>query len=86
MQRLDVQLEESHKRIKTAVQASGTTLTELYGVGPILACELIGYTGDVRRFTARDNFASSRTVPAWASCTSAARGPRAPIRLWSRRA
>jgi transposase len=58
VRRLDIQLKESHKRIKTAVQASGTTLTELYGVGPILACELIGYTGDVRRFTTRDKFAS----------------------------
>jgi hypothetical protein len=27
-------------------------------VGPILACGLIGYTGDVRRFTTRDKFAS----------------------------
>jgi transposase len=58
VRRLDAQLEESHKRIKTAVQASGTTLTELYGVGPTLASELIGYTGDVRRFTTRDKFAS----------------------------
>ena len=58
VERLDVQLKESHKRIKTAVKASGTSLTELYGVGPILACELIGYTGDVRRFTTRDKFAS----------------------------
>jgi len=58
VRRLDVQLKESHKRIKTAVRASGTSLTELYGVGPILACELIGYTGDVRRFTTRDQFAS----------------------------
>ena len=58
MKRLDVQLKASHKRIKPAVQASGTTLTDLYGVGPILACELIGYTGDVRRFTSRDQFAS----------------------------
>jgi transposase len=58
VERLDVQLKASHKRIKTAVKASGTSLTELYGVGPILACELIGYTGDVRRFTTRDQFAS----------------------------
>jgi transposase len=58
VKRLDVQLKESHKRIKTAVRASGTSLTELYGVGPILACALIGYTGDVRRFTTRDQFAS----------------------------
>ena len=58
VERLDVQLKESHRRIKVAVKASGTSLTELYGVGPILACELIGYTGDVRRFTTRDKFAS----------------------------
>jgi len=58
VERLDVQLKESHRRIKTAVKASGTSLTELYGVGPILACELVGYTGDVRRFTTRDQFAS----------------------------
>jgi len=58
VRRLDVQLKASHKRIKVAVRASGTTLIELYGVGPILACELIGYTGDVRRFASRDQFAS----------------------------
>ena len=58
VKRLDVQLKESHKRITTAVKASGTSLTELYGVGPILACALIGYTGDVRRFTTGDQFAS----------------------------
>ena len=56
--RLDAQLKESHQRIKTAAKASGTSLTDLYGVGPVLACELIGYTGDVRRFTTRDQFAS----------------------------
>ena len=27
-------------------------------MGPILACELIGYSGDIRRFTGRDQFAS----------------------------
>jgi transposase len=58
VKRLDGQLKASHKRIKTAVQASGTTLTDLYGVGPILACELIGYSGDIRRFKSRDQFAS----------------------------
>jgi len=37
VQRLDVQLQASHERVWTAVQASGTTLTDLCGVGPILA-------------------------------------------------
>ena len=58
VRRLDAQLKESHKRIKMAVKASGTSLTDVFGIGPILACALIGYTGDVSRFTNRDQFAS----------------------------
>ena len=42
----------------SAVKASGTSLTELFGVGPIIACMLIGYTGDVHRFANRDQFAA----------------------------
>ena len=56
--RLDTQLKESHRRIRVAVKASGTSLTELFGVGPIIACMLIGYTGDVHRFRNRDQFAA----------------------------
>jgi transposase len=56
--RLDVQLKESHRRIRAAVQASGSSLTELFGIGPIIACALIGYTGEVRRFRNRDQFAA----------------------------
>ena len=40
------------------MKASGTSLIELFGVGPIIACMLIGYTGDVRRFRNRDQFAA----------------------------
>jgi transposase len=58
VRRLDAQTKESHRRIRVAVKASGTSLTELYGVGPIIAAQLIGYTGDVRRFANRDAFAS----------------------------
>jgi transposase len=56
--RLDEQIKDSHRRIRTGVRASKTMLTELYGVGPILACALIGYTGDVHRFASRDHFAA----------------------------
>jgi transposase len=55
---LDHQLSESHKRIKLAVQASGTSVTEVFGIGAVIACSLIGYTGDVSRFTSRDQFAA----------------------------
>jgi len=58
VRRLDNQLKESHKRIKLAVRASGTSLTDVYGIGPVLACALIGHTGDVSRFTSRDQFAA----------------------------
>ena len=58
VRRLDEQTKESHRRIRTAIKASGTSLTEIYGVGPIVAAQLIGYAGDVRRFANRDAFAS----------------------------
>ena len=58
VRRLDEQIKTSHRRIRLAVRASGTSLTEVYGVGPIHAAEVIGYSGDVRRFTNRDAYAS----------------------------
>jgi transposase len=48
----------SHKRIRDAVRASGTSLTDLFGVGPILAATLIGNTGDPTRFRNRDHYAA----------------------------
>lgn len=56
VRRLDAQTKESDRRIRVAVKASGTSVTELYGVGPIIAAQLIGYAGDVRRFANRDAF------------------------------
>jgi transposase len=58
IRRLDTQLKASHKRIRDAVRASGTTVTDLFGVGPIIAGMLVGYTGDVTRFANRDHYAS----------------------------
>ena len=58
VRRLDEQTKQSHRRIRIAIKASGTSLTQIYGVGPIIAAQLIGYAGDVRRFANRDAFAS----------------------------
>jgi transposase len=55
---LDEQLKASHKRIRAAVFASGTTVTELFGIGSIIAAMLIGFTGDIRRFSNQDHFAA----------------------------
>ncbi len=58
IEHLDDQLKASHKRIRDAVTVSGTTLTDLYGVGPVLAAAIIGYSGDVTRFANRDHYAA----------------------------
>jgi transposase len=56
--RLDVMLKESRARITAAVAASGTTLTGVFGVGPIIAAMLIGFSGDPLRFTTPSRYAA----------------------------
>jgi transposase len=58
IERIDTQLRESKARIATAVTASGTGLTDIFGIGPIAACILIGGTGDIGRFASRHHFAA----------------------------
>jgi transposase len=58
LRRFDEQMRASKKRLAAAVSESGTTLTELFGVGPVVAAMVIGYTGDVRRFVNRDHYAA----------------------------
>jgi len=75
--RLDTLLKASKKRVAAAVVASGTTLTEIVGVGPICAAIIIGYTGDVTRFPTKGHFATyNATAPIEASS-----GPRPKHRL-----
>jgi transposase len=66
--RLDRQIKTASQAIRTAVRDHGTTLTEVYGVGPVLAAKLLGHAGDLTRFPDRDHFASSTgTAPIEAS-------------------
>ena len=58
LRRFDDQLRASKKRLAGVVRESGTTLTELFGVGPFVAAMVIGHTGDVTRFANRDQFAA----------------------------
>jgi transposase len=55
---LDDVLRDSRMRITAAVAASGTTLTEIFGVGPIVAAMLIGYSGDPTRFATASRYAA----------------------------
>ena len=64
----DRQLRDLHKRIVTAVRVADTTVTNVYGVGPIVAAYLIGYSGDVTRFATKARYARyNATAPLEAS-------------------
>jgi transposase len=58
LRRADGQLCETKKKLAVAVQATGTSLTGIFGVGPVIAATVIGETGDVSRFATRDAFAA----------------------------
>lgn len=66
--RLDTILKASKKRVDQAVSASGTTLTDIVGIGPINAATILGYSGDIERFATKAQFASyNGTAPIEAS-------------------
>ena len=77
VRRLDKAIAEVKARTAAAVTASGTTVTDLYGVGPIIAALLIGHSGDVTRFPSSGHYASyNGTAPIEASS-----GPKVRHRL-----
>jgi transposase len=77
VRRLDAEIADSKARIIKAVRASGTSVVELNGVGPIVAALLLGHSGDMARFNNRDHYASyNGTAPIDASS-----GPRKRHRL-----
>jgi transposase len=65
---LDKKIADLDGRIEAEVEASATTLTEIFGIGPILAARIIGTVGDVGRFPSKAHFASyAGTAPLEAS-------------------
>src|SRR5262249_27038718 len=58
IRRLDAQLREAGTKLAAAVRASGTSLTEIFGVGPVIAGTVIGDVRQVFRFPDRDHFAA----------------------------
>jgi transposase len=68
VRRLDRQVRTATKRIRTMVAAHPTRLTQVFGVGHVLAAKILGHAGDVGRFPNRDHFASyTGTAPVEAS-------------------
>jgi transposase len=58
LRRIDAQLRETKKQLAAVVAAAGTSLTGLFGVGPVIAAAVIGDVRDVSRFPGRDRFAA----------------------------
>ena len=58
IRRLDAQLRATNKKLAAAVRASGTCLTGIFGVGPVIAGTVIGDVRQVFRFPSRDHFAA----------------------------
>jgi transposase len=68
VRRLDRQIAVTKTRTAAAVAASGTTVTVIHGVGPIVAALICGHVGDVCRFPNRAHFARyNGTAPVEAS-------------------
>jgi len=58
LRRFDVQMRDTKKKLAVVVRAAGTTVTEIFGVGPVVAATVIGVVVDVSRFPGRDHFAA----------------------------
>ena len=74
---LDRARDDVRERTAAAVIASGTTVTEGFGIGSLMAAVIVGRVGDVRRFPSSGHFARHNgTAPIEASS-----GPKARHRL-----
>ena len=58
LRRIDAQLRDLHRRMTETLAASRTTVTDLFGFGPVGATIALGYTRNVGRFANRDRFAA----------------------------
>jgi hypothetical protein len=77
LRRIDARIRETRNKLAVTVAAAGTSLTGLFGVGPVIAAAVIGDVRDVSRFPGRDHFAAyNGTAPIEVSS-----GPRKIYRL-----
>jgi transposase len=58
LRRIDALPGQARKKLTVAAKASGTSLTCVFGVGPVIAATVIGDVADITRFPTADKFAS----------------------------
>lgn len=52
LRQLDDKLRDTRRKISAAIRASGSTLTGLFGVGPVITATVLGDVADIARFPA----------------------------------
>jgi hypothetical protein len=58
LRRIDIQRSDVKKKLAAAVQASGTTVTDIFGAGPAAAAAVPGDVGAISRFPSPGSFAA----------------------------
>lgn len=58
LKRHEASIKELEKQLRSAVTASGTTLTEIQGIGFLTAAKILALTGDIQRFPNQEHYAS----------------------------
>ena len=71
IRRHDRDLDELAGKIRDAVKASATTVTDVHGVGPIMAAYILGHTRDIRRFPTAGHYARYNATAPISASTSA---------------
>ncbi len=58
LRRIDRALTDNRRRCAQAVTASGSSLTEIFGISEVLAAKILAHSGDISRFANADHYAS----------------------------
>jgi transposase len=68
LRRVDARLADNKVQLQDALAATASTLTQLHGLGVVVAAKILGHVGDIGRFPSQDHFASyTATAPLDAS-------------------
>ena len=74
IRQLDKEHDDNRQRTRVLVEASATTLTDIFGISHVLAAKILGHTGPIGRFATADAFANyTGTAPIEVSSGDAVR-------------
>ena len=64
LRRVDARLADNKVQLREALATTGSTLTQVHGLGVVVAAKLLGHVGDIGRFPSQVHFASyTATAP-----------------------